>query len=123
MARHAPKELGAAGKRLWNAIDREFELEEHELSLLKEACRTLDLLERLTEAIAEEGPFVDGRITDAVKEVRQQRIVLARLLAALRVPAGVAEDHQASARDRRSSPRGVYGGTRAKDRPLRSVDP
>lgn len=46
----------------------------------------------------------------AAVEARAQKIALARLLAALRLPAG-AEDDQASGRrpQRRSGPRGVYG--------------
>jgi hypothetical protein len=122
MARHAPKQLGAHGKRLWTAVERDFELDEHELALLKQACLVCDLLETLQKAVDEEGPFIDGRITDTVREMRQQRIVLARLLAALRVPSGVEGDLQAGARERRP-PRGVYGGTPAKRRDLKIVPP
>ncbi len=123
MARHAPKELGAAGRRLWNAVEHDYELDEHELTLLKQACQVVDLLERLQAAVDEEGPFIDGKITDAVRELRQERIVLARLLAALRVPAGVEGDHQAGAQEPRRPPRGVYGGTNAKRRGLKVVPP
>ncbi len=50
------------------------------------------------------------RANPAAVEARQQRIALARLLAALRLPAGEEDDRQAGARaQRRVGVRGVYG--------------
>lgn len=91
-----------------------FELEEHELALLVEAVRTVDLLDVLDARVRAEGPMLTGpqgeRAHPAAVEARQQRIALARLLAALRLPAGEAGDQQANARpQRRVGARGVYG--------------
>lgn len=113
----APAGLRAPGLALWSSVVDEYELEEHERALLVEAVRTADLLHDLDEIVRREGPMVQGpqgRIAHpAAKEARAQRIVLARLLAALRLPAGEEGDQQASARvrrpQRRSGARGAYG--------------
>ena len=110
----APPGLAGAGRRLWDAVILEYELEEHETALLIEACRTLDLLGRLDRLVRREGPIVETpqgpRAHPAAVEARQQRIALARLLAALRLPAGDEEDAKGSSRrpQRRVGPRGVY---------------
>ncbi|MCZ2804336.1 hypothetical protein O2W18_04410 [Modestobacter sp. VKM Ac-2983] len=92
----------------------EFELQEHERTLLVEAVRTVDLLERLDAEVRRDGPMVQSpqglRAHPAAVESRQQRIALARLVAALRLPSGEEGDQQASARpQRRVGARGVYG--------------
>lgn len=94
----------------------DYHLDEHEAALLVEACRTVDLLGRLDAAVRRDGPLVDStqgtRAHPAAVEARQQRIALARLLAALRLPAGDDGDEQAGARpQRRVGARGVYGIT------------
>jgi hypothetical protein len=109
-----PAGSGARGKRLWSSVAGRFELDEHELALLTEAVRTVDVLADLDAAVRRDGPLVESpqglKAHPAAVEARQQRIVLARLLAALRVPAGEDGDHQASARpQRRAGARGVYG--------------
>lgn len=107
----APEGLAAAGESLWRSVLDEYELERHEELLLVQACRTVDLLEDLASEVAAAGVMVDGRPHPAAVEMRQQRIALARLLAALRLPAGDAGDVQAGARrpQRRVGARGVYG--------------
>lgn len=89
----------------------EYVLEEHELALLREACRTADLLDQLDTVARQYGPLgADGKAHSAVVEARQQRICLARVLAALRLPAGDEGDQQKGARrPQRRSVRGVYG--------------
>lgn len=109
-----PAGTKAAGKRLWSSITDDYDLDEHELVLLREAVRTVDLLADLDVIVKREGPTVDGpqgvRAHPAAVEARQQRIVLARVLAALRLPSGEEGDQQASARpQRRGGARGVYG--------------
>ncbi len=95
-------------------MTEEFELEQHELVLLREAVRTVDVLDDLTARVAAEGAVVDSpqgtKAHPALVEARQQRITLARLLAALRLPAGE-ESEQGSDRggQRRVGVRGVYG--------------
>jgi hypothetical protein len=109
-----PTGTRAAGRALWDAVLGPYDLEQHELALLIEAVRTVDLLDALDATIRRDGVLHDSpqglRAHPAVVEVRQQRIALARLLAALRLPAGAEGDEQASARQpqRRGAPRGIY---------------
>jgi hypothetical protein len=102
--------VGTAGRKLWRSIVKDYDLEEHELLLLREAARTVDALDRLTAEIA------DGRLTTynskgdliphpALVEARQQRIVLTRLFASMRLPSG---DDEARPQ-RRGAARGAYG--------------
>ena len=107
-----PTGTGAAGRRLWASVTTDYDLDEHERAVLVEATRTVDLLDELNAAVRSEGAIVDSpqgqKAHPAVVEARQQRVVLARLLAALRMPVGEAGDLQAHARPRRRGPRGVY---------------
>ena len=114
----APSGLRPPGRRLWASVLDEYDLEEHELALLVEAVRTIDLLDLLDARVRDDGPIVVSPQGDkahpAAVEARQQRIALARLLAGLRLPAGQEDDRQAGARpQRRVGARGVYGVRRA----------
>jgi hypothetical protein len=112
----APEGAGAAGKRLWRAVLADFELAEHELTLLRQAVRVADLCDQLQAVIKAEGPLlrVEGtpRTHPAVIELRQQRIVLARLVVALGVPLGDQEQEGPPgpdpARLQRRGTRGFY---------------
>ena len=84
----APRGSKEAGKRLWKAVLADFELGEHELSLLRQAVRVADICDDLQGLVDRDGPLKDGRAHPALVELRQQRIVLARLVVALRVPMG-----------------------------------
>ena len=90
-----------------------YELEEHELAQLIEVVRTVDALAELDKAVQRDGVVVSSpqgeRAHPALVEARQQRLVLARLLAALRLPAGDEKDGKATSRQRRTGVRGVYG--------------
>lgn len=105
-----PADLRRSGRALWRAVVAEFDLEEHERQLLHETCRTRDLCDRLQSVLDTDGPMSESsqgiRVHPAAVELRQQRITLARLLAALNVPSGEAED---ATGQRRSGARGVYG--------------
>lgn len=106
-----PAGTKAGGRRLWRSVLVEYELEEHELALLREACRAVDLLDDLAALVAKEGLTTTGphgsKVHPAAVEARQQRIALARVLAALRLPAG---DEDAPEKDRRPQRRmGVRG--------------
>lgn len=106
------KRAETPGERLTAAVVDGFDLEEHELLLLRQAAATADLVEELASVVAREGVIVRSpqgeKVHPALVEVRQQRIALARLLAALRVP--LAEEEDGSARpQRRVGVRGVYG--------------
>jgi hypothetical protein len=96
---------------MWQPIAKDYELEEHEHLLLREACRVADRLDRLAEESAGESLTVTNFKGDQVAnptlvEARQQEIVFARLLAALRLPVGDADDPTRP--QRRGAPRGVY---------------
>lgn len=111
----APAGTKASGRRLWRSTLAEWDLEEHELALLREAVRTVDQLDALADVVAAEGPVIDAkagpRAHPALVEARQLRIALARLLAALRLPDGAPGDESAGRRaQRRVGARGVYAG-------------
>ena len=105
-----PRGLKAAGRRLWKSTVDVFELEEHELGLLREACRTADAIDGLQAAVDRDGVLNVSpqglRAHPALVELRQQRICFARLVAQLGLPTG----DEASAGQRRAA-RGVYGIT------------
>lgn len=110
----APPGTKSSGRRLWRDVLGKYELEEHELALLREAVRTVDLLDDLAALVEAEGLMLDSssgpRMHPALVEARQLRIALARILAALRLPAGEEGDQQESRRpQRRVGARGVYG--------------
>lgn len=91
-AARAPKELKAGGKRLWNRVLRDFELADHEESVLHQACRTVDILDRL-QVLISDGELLmtssqGARMHPAVVEFRQQTLTLAKCMASLRIPFG-----------------------------------
>lgn len=94
-AHAVPDGLGAKGGKLWAAVAGDFELAEHELAVLEEACRVRDQIEKLREAVDADGTMIDSsqgsRLHPAIAEGRQQRLALARLLATLDVP-GLEDD-------------------------------
>jgi hypothetical protein len=82
----APKGLKAPGRRLWRAVVGTYDLESHEELLLEQACHVADACADLQDAV-DTGPLIaDDRAAPALVELRQQRLLLGRLLAALRVP-------------------------------------
>ena len=112
----APAGSKTSGKRLWRSVLAEYELEEHEMALLREMVRSVDQLDALQALVDRDGPMVTGpamakRVHPALIEARQLRITLARLAAALRLPAGDEEgDAKAGTRrpQRRVGVRGPY---------------
>ena len=102
----APPGLKAPGRELWNAVNAQYVLEPHELSLLLEACQTKDIVQGLQQVVETLGLDCAGR---ELAELRQQRLVLARLLVAVQLPGGLAEDGR-SLRTQRRAVRGVYRG-------------
>jgi hypothetical protein len=89
---------------------RDFELGEHEITILRECCRTADSLDDLQALLDAEGVMAESsqgtRVHPALVELRQQRIAFARLLTALRIPAGEADSTRTQ---QRGGTRGVYG--------------
>lgn len=106
-----PTGLRRSGRALWRAVLRDFELDEHERATLLQACRLADVCDTLARTIEAEGIMSEssqgGRVHPAVVELRQQGIALARLMTALRIPAG--EDTGAGRTQSRPGVRGVYG--------------
>lgn len=103
-----PRGTRAAGRRLWADVLDRFELDEHELALLREAVRCVDLLDRLNETVRRDGPTITNTRGDVVThpaavEARQTRLVLARLIASLRLP-----DDDGERAQRRGAARGSY---------------
>jgi hypothetical protein len=98
-----PAGLQDGGRRLWTAVVAVYVLTEHEQALLRQACRTVDYLDQLAAVVdAADGLLADGIVHPALVESRQQSIVLARLLAALRLPDESLQQPQ------RRGVRGVY---------------
>lgn len=109
-ALETPDGLDVSGVRLWESVAAPFDLDVHEQLLLLQACRTADLLDRLSLEAARGALTVvnqkGDRVTNpVVTEHRQQSLVLARLLASLRMPSGE-EDARPQ---RRGAARGSYG--------------
>jgi hypothetical protein len=111
-ATECPKGLKTSGRRLWSAITRDYELSVHEMSLLLQAARTADVLDALQREIDAAGAIVDSpqgaKANPALVEARQQRIALARLLAALRIPTTDQDVSSGRGRGQRRGVRGVY---------------
>lgn len=108
----APAGAGDAGRRLWRAVLDEFELAEQELALLRQAVRVADTCEALQAVVGADGELTTSRLGErkahpALVELRAQRLLLARLLVALRVPLGDQEE-AVTARTQRRGLRGVY---------------
>jgi hypothetical protein len=86
-----PAGLKAAGKKLWASSTEEFELAQHELALLEEACRIRDYIRDLDKAVKDDGLMISSsqgsRLHPAIAESRQQRMALARMLVTLQIPA------------------------------------
>lgn len=105
-----PRDLQRSGRALWRAVVADFDLEEHERQLLHETCRTRDLCDRLQSVLDKDGPMSESsqgiRVHPAAVELRQQRITLARLLAALNVPSGETDEGTTG---QHRAVRGVYG--------------
>lgn len=106
-----PTGLRKSGRALWRAVLTDYELDEHESATLLQACRLADLCDTLTRTIEAEGVMAESsqgsRVHPAVVELRQQGIALARLMTALRIPAG--ETTGDGRTQHRPGVRGVYG--------------
>ena len=106
----APAGAGPSGRRLWREIQADYELSEHETALLVALVRQVDRLDKLEELITAEGLTVDAshgvKMHPAVPEARASAIAIARISAALQLPAGDTGD--TAKPQRRTGVRGVY---------------
>jgi hypothetical protein len=87
----APSTLKAAGRKLWTATTKVYELRADELRILEDACREVDLVDALAKQLAEGELMVIGSmgqpvVNPLVSELRQHRGVLTRLLGSLKLP-------------------------------------
>lgn len=85
-----PRGLETAGSRLWERMNKEFDLdlEPHKLAILEAACRTADDIARFEKAAIEEPLCVKGSANQLVihplrSEIRFSRGLLSQLLARL----------------------------------------
>lgn len=107
-----PAGSGPAGRKLWDAVLADYELETHEEALLARACRVADMCDELQAIVDREGVLTETRLGEqkahpAAVELRAQSLLLARLLVAMRVPLG--EHESDGGRTQRRGLRGVYG--------------
>ncbi|MGP6172003.1 hypothetical protein ACTU6V_12450 [Microbacterium sp. A204] len=91
-----PTGLGKRGKAFWAALTEKIEYAVQESEVLVEACRTLDRIDELTEAVQSDGVMISGSMGQrilhpAIGELRQQQASFVRLVGALHLP----EDEQA----------------------------
>jgi hypothetical protein len=93
----APSGLRAPGRRLLDAVTSQFELDTHELELLVQLAHTADTMADLQQLVDADGAMVrkdlvgPPRPHPALVELRAQRTVYVRLMAALGLPAGLTE--------------------------------
>lgn len=87
----APDGLGDKALVVWTEIAEGYDLRIDELRVLEDACREIDLIERLEEDLKTADLIVVGSMgqpvaSPLVQELRQHRGVLARLLGWLKLP-------------------------------------
>ena len=86
-----PQSLSAAGRRLWRGVVGAYELSPAEMELLRQACRTVDLLDRLDVELLDEPLTVTGstgqpRANPLLASSAEQRRTLAGLMRDLALP-------------------------------------
>ncbi len=86
-----PEHLGTKARRLWEDISGKYELRADEMRVLEDACREVDLVERLELELRDAPLMVRGSqgqqvASPLVSELRQHRTVVAALLAKLKLP-------------------------------------
>ncbi len=105
----APRGLQRGGRALWGSVTTRFELTGPEMIILKQACRTADLVDRLDQDIRRAGMLdYEGGLRRVVVEHRMQSLTLARLIGSLRLP-----DENDVRPQRRMTSRGTYQSRRA----------
>lgn len=100
-----PAKMAPRGRRLWKDITEKYDLRPDEVRVLEDACREVDIIERL-ESELRDGPLMvrgsQGQLVSSplVSELRQHRSVLAGLLRSLKLPDG---ESTAAQREQRES--------------------
>jgi hypothetical protein len=113
-----PAGLKSPGRKLWVAVVESFVLNPGELSMLEQACRTADELDRLEQALCALPELTTTGSTGQLKphpllaEVRAHRLLLERLTTALSLPD---EDEESGLRPgHRHAQRAAQGRWRSK---------
>jgi hypothetical protein len=88
-----PKGLERAGRKLWRSVTAAYVLRPDELFVLESACRCADLVAQLEVAMRDQPLVVKGsmgqeREHPLLSEQRQQRALMNRSLAQLKLPDG-----------------------------------
>jgi len=113
-----PRGIGKNGRKLWKSVTEYFDLDQHEELLLLQAVRAVDRLDAMAAALEDAPLTVRNARGEEVAhpllvESRQTSLMLARLLASLRLPSGLIEGEGGEPRlirpQRRGAARGVYG--------------
>lgn len=102
----SPPNLGDEALRIWSEITGTYRLRPDELRVLEDACREVDLIERLEVEVRTGTLMVKGSqgqpvANPLVQEIRQHRQVVKSLLGTLKLPdedGRQAEGRSASAR-------------------------
>ena len=102
-----PVDLGVRGAELWRGVLADHELRVDELRVLEDACREVDLIERLEEGMRGAALVVTGSqgqpvANPIVQELRQHRALVARLLGLLKLPDEEREGRDAQWRTQRA---------------------
>lgn len=86
-----PTRLGTKARTLWTSITTTYDLRADELRILEDACREVDLIERLEKEMGKQPLTVKGSMGQTVahplvQEIRQHRGTVKSLLGALDLP-------------------------------------
>ena len=110
-----PRGAGPSGRKLWRSVLGDLDLDPHEELILLQAVRCVDRLDAMAAEL-ESAPLTltnskgDEIAHPLLVESRQQSLMLARLVASLRLPAGLSEGEPELDRpQRRGAVRGSYG--------------
>ena len=91
----APSRLGKAGKKLWGEVvgSGRYQLRPDEVRILEDACREMDLVDKLEEELSKPGTELTVKGSQGqpvanplVTEIRQHRQTIKTLLGALKLP-------------------------------------
>lgn len=96
-----PTGLGRKSKKLWNDLTSVYDFRADEVRILEDACREVDLIERLETELKTADLVVTGSqgqpvASPLVQEVRQHRMTLKQLFASLKLPDDEASSGSAS---------------------------
>lgn len=115
----APKALKKRGRKFWRDVTSRWILRADELVVLENACRLVDLVDELEADLAGQSLTVTGsmgqqRENPLLSEMRQQRALLNRTLAQLKLPddsgaVAPVNQHRAAGMSRWAAAHGRYG--------------